>query len=333
MKTFLENYHGEDYYLYTLKKGKYTISVSTYGATLCNFIYDGVDIVQGFENVKSYVEEVKYMNAVIGRVCNRIADGRFSLNGQNYKLFINNGPNSLHGGEYGFDTKKWEIEEIGNTLLCHYQSKDGEEGYPGKLDIYVTYELNDDGLLFGYTAISDKDTLLSICNHAFFNINGLHSLSILDDYLTIDADEYALVDENGLTLECHEKVADTPFDFRQKKKIGRDINSSNKQLANAHGYDHHFLIRGEGFRHFLTYENAHLMMDVYSDMPGMHLYTANYLDGLAHGKKGNNYPSRSSVCFETQYYPNAINMEGPKKPILRAGEVIKHKTIYRLRSK
>ena len=324
MKRLLETYDGQDYYLYTINKGHFEISVSDYGATLCNFKYKGVDIVQGFDNVHGYVEDVKYMNATIGRVCNRIEKGKFSLNGKEYTLAINNGPNTLHGGKDGFDTKKWEIEEDGDQLICRYLSEDLEEGFPGNLQVEITYKLEDDGLIYKYKVSSDADTIVNICNHAFFNINGLKSTSILDDYLMINADYIGMVDSDGLTHEELMDVTGTPFDFRQRKKIGQDIDVAHPQIINGNGYDHNYVIKGEGMRHFCTYDNGKLKMEVYSDLPGMHLYSANYLDGKARGKDGNCYPKRSSICFETQYYPNAINLHKHIKPILKANEVKEH---------
>ena len=333
MKRLLENYQGIDYYLYEIKKGPFRLTISEYGATICNFEYQGIDLVQGFENVHSYVEEVKYMNAVIGRVCNRIALGQYHLNGQTYQLYVNNGPNCLHGGKEGFDAKKWNLDIVGDSIVCHYISKDQEEGFNGNVDIYLVYTLLEDGLRFAYSATSDEDTPLSICNHAFFNINGLSSKSILEDELLINANKIAKVDADGLSLEETLDVEGTPFDFRQFKKIGQDINANHPQIQNAQGYDHHFIIEGEGLRHFATYQNNYLMMEVYSDLPGMHLYSANYLAGNYHGKDSNNYPRRSSICFETQYYPNAINMKEPLKPILKKNEIMYHETQFIIKEK
>lgn len=331
MKHFLENYNGEDYYLYTISNNDLEISVSEYGATLCNFKYHGLDIVQGFENVHSYIDDVRYMNATIGRVCNRIEKGRFILNNKEYHVPINNGPNSLHGGNKAFDTRHWKIKEEDNKLICHYLSKDGEEGYPGNLDVEVVYELLDDGLKYSYRGQSDEDTLLNICNHAFFNINGVTSDSILDDYLFINADYIGMVDSDGCTHNEVLEVSNTPFDFRKRKKIGQDIDIRHEQIVNANGYDHHYIIKGEGFRHFCTYDNNKLELEVYSDLPGMHLYSSNFLEGNSKGKMNATYPRRSAICFETQYYPNAINCKDHKKPILLKDEKMYHETLFIIR--
>ncbi len=331
MKRFLERYDGLDYYLYTIVKGNLEISVTDYGATLCNFKYKGLDIVQGFENVHGYVEDVKYMNATIGRVCNRIAKGKFNLGDKEYFLAINNGPNTLHGGKKGFDTKKWQVKEGADQLVCTYLSQDMEEGFPGNLSIEVIYKLEEDGLIYQYRAKSDADTLVNICNHAFFNLNGATSDSILQDHLQIDADFIGMVDSDGLTTETLLDVTGTPFDFRKRKQIGADIDAKHPQLINGNGYDHHFVIVGEDMRHFCTYDNGKLQLEVFSDLPGMHFYSANYLDGHARGKQGNNYPRRSSICFETQYYPNAINLQRQIKPILKANELKEHTTKFKIK--
>lgn len=331
MKRFLEHYNGQDYFLYTISNRNFKLSVTDYGATICNFEYRGIDIVQGFENVSSYANEVKYMNAAIGRVCNRIEKGEFTLNNQKYHLAINNGPNCLHGGLKGFDCQKWILEIVDNTIICKYHSPDNEEGFPGNLDIEIRYELLEDGLSFSYNATSDKDTLCSICNHAFFNLNGADSTSILEDNLMINSDEIAMVDKDGLTHNEKLDVTNTPFDFRSRKKIGLNINDNHSQIINANGYDHHYIIKGEGLRHFLTYDNHHLSMEVYSDMPGVHVYSGNFLEGIAHGKLGNNYPPRSAICFETQYYPNAINCNLSEAPILKANSYQKHTTIFKIK--
>lgn len=331
MKKILEKYNGIDYYLYILKNDDIEVSVCNYGATLCNFKYKGTDIVQGFENVSSYVEDVKYMNATIGRVCNRIEKGRFFLNGQEYRVPINNGPNSLHGGIDGFDSKYFDIKENGNKLVCTYESKDMEEGYPGNLSLKVIYELLDDGLCFAYEATSDKDTLVNICNHAFFNIDGPKSETVLNDYLMINADYIGKIDKDGCTRDEIMNVKDTPFDFSVRKRIGQNIDDRHEQILNANGYDHHYLIKGEGLRWFCSYDNEKIRLDVYSDLPGMHVYSSNYLNGTSKGKEGGRYPKRSSICFETQYYPNAINCINHKKPILKAGDTIKHKTIFKVK--
>lgn len=327
----LECINNVQYHLYTINNDNFEISVSDYGATLFNYKYKGIDLVMGFDNVNGYINDVKYMNATIGRVCNRIKDGHFILNGQHYNLYQNNAVNCLHGGKEGFDCKKWDICVNDNQIICTYLSKDKEEGFSGNLKLKVVYKLLDNGLEFAYEATSDKDTLCNICNHAFFNINGCNSKTILNDYLQISADKIGMIDSDGCTINDTLAVADTPFDFRKRKLIGKDIDSDHIQIKYAKGYDHHFIVNGEGFRKFGTYDNGKLALDIYSDLDGMHVYSGNFLDGTSNGKMDNNYPFRCSICFETQYYPNAINCLDHVKPILRKNEVFRHVTQYLVR--
>ena len=327
----LECIDNIQYHLYTISNDDFEISVSDYGATLFNYKYHDIDIVRGFDNVDGYINDVKYMNATIGRVCNRIKDGHFVLNGTDYYLYQNNAGNCLHGGKEGFDTKKWDVSVNDNQIICTYLSKDMEEGFSGNLQVKVVYTLLANGLQFAYEATSDKDTLCNICNHAFFNINGCDSKTVLNDHLMINANKIGMIDSDGCTLNDTLDVDNTPFDFRKRKLIGKDIDSDHIQILNAHGYDHHFIIDGEGFRKFGTYDNGKLALDIYSDLDGMHVYSGNFLDGTSNGKNGNNYPFRSSICFETQYYPNAINTTDHVKPILRKNEVFRHVTRYLVR--
>ena len=319
-----------NYYLYKLENDKFILEVTDYGATLVSFILKdkNVDVVFGFDDVRGYAEDVPYMGASIGRVCNRIGKGKFILNNNEYILNINNGPNSLHGGNVGFDKKLWDIKKEDNKLICTYFSKDNEEGYPGNLNVKVTYELLNDGFSYVYEGKSDKDTIFSMTNHAFFNFNGPNSNTVLDHKVKCYVDKVAKVDKDGLTLEETFDVSNTPFDFRDFKEIGKDIDEDFEQLINGSGYDHHFIVEGNSFRKMATCKANGIVMDVYSDLPGFHMYTGNFLDGNAKGKNKGTFPRRSAVCFETQYYPNAINYSLEKKPILRKNEVKKHRTEF-----
>lgn len=317
-------------YLYTIENNKFIMSVCDYGATLVSFVIKekNIDIIQGFDSVDGYVNQVVYMGATIGRVCNRIKNGEFELDGIKYKLNINNGPNSLHGGINGFNSVFWDIEVSANSIICKYFSKDGEEGYPGNLNVKVVYSLMDDGLRFEYEGISDKDTLFSLTNHAFFNFYGPTSNSVLEHELVINANHIGMVDENGQTLEELMNIVNTPFDFRNKKKIGIDIDIDNQQLINGNGYDHHYVIEGNGYRKMLECYGNKIKMNVYSDLDGFHLYSGNFLDGKSKGKFNGSFPRRSAVCFETQYYPNSINYSSKKAPILKANILKKHLTDF-----
>lgn len=324
------HHNGNNYSLYTLENDKFILRVTDYGATITSFILKDrqIDVVFGFDNVYGYINDVPYMGGSIGRVCNRIAKGEFYLNNAKYKLGVNNGPNSLHGGMVGFDKVLWNIEQLDNKIKCSYFSCDGEEGYPGNLKVTVTYTLLDNGFRYEYEGISDKDTLFSMTNHAFFNFNGPNSLSVLDHKLRIKSDYIACVDKDGQTLDKLMSVKGTPFDFNDFKEIGIDIEENNSQLINGNGYDHHYVIDGEGFRKMVECTCNNIFMSVYSDLPGFHLYSGNFLDGNSHGKNGGKFPRRSAVCFETQYYPNAINTKDQIKPILKANSILKHKSEF-----
>ena len=327
MKGFGRTDSGQDCHLYTIENETIRASVTDYGATLVSLVYkpQNIDAVEGFDDVSGYIHEVPYMGACIGRTCNRIGKGRFSLNGNTYQIPVNNNGNALHGGEQGFDKRIFAVKEEKNRLILTLVSPDGDQGYPGNLHLEAIYELLLDGLKFTYTGTSDQDTLLSVTNHSFFNLD--QSGSVLSHEIVLHASRFAHVDKDGLTLDETEEVQGTPFDFTEFKTIGRDIGMDHEQLKNAHGYDHHFLADGEGFRVMAQYRTENLEMTVSSDLPGFHLYTANFLNREA-GKGGMIYPARSAVCFETQYYPNAINYDSQEKPILRKNQKCSHMTSY-----
>lgn len=322
---------GIDCSLFTIENETIKASVTDYGGTLVSLVYKpkGIDVIQGFDDVQGYIHKVPYMGAVVGRTCNRTANGTFMLNEMRYYLPINDKCNSLHGGKVGFSMRMFHVLQEENRLVLFLHSDDGDQGYPGNLDLKIVYELTDKGLRFSYSGVSDRDTLLSVTNHAFFNLDG--SDSIDHHKLQINASEYALLDENELTLDHTEAVGGTPFDFRIMKEIGRDINSSDPQIQIAHGYDHHFAVDGKGMRKMLVCQGSEIKMTVTSDLPGFHLYTSNYLN-FETGKYGSKYPPHSSVCFETQYYPNAVNCLNQLKPILYSGKEMLHSTEYTFES-
>ena len=330
MENFGKLIDGRDCHLYTIENEKVILKVSDYGASIVSLILKekNVDIIQGFDSVDGYINDVPYMGGSIGRVCNRIGYGKFVLNDKTYNVTINNGPNSHHGGKYGFDKKLFSAEVFKDSIILKYLSKDKEEGYPGNLNVTVIYKLLESGFEYSYEGISDQDTLFSMTNHAFFNFNGPTSTSALDHIVQTDCVDVACVNSDGLTLDEVFDARNTPFDFRKAKSLEKDINENHKQLINGSGYDHHYVVGGEGYRKMVSCFANDIKMDIYSDSPGFHLYTGNFLDGKAHGKQGGNFPRRSAVCFETQYYPNAINYNNQTKPILKANEVKKHKSEF-----
>ena len=332
MKTnFGQLKDGRNVYVYTLENENMILKVMDYGATLVSLINKetGIDVVEGFDSVEGYLDQTSYIGASIGRTANRIAEGKFTLNGKTYTLPINNNGNCNHGGIEGFEKKVWAAIEEEDRIIFRYTSRDGEECYPGNLYVKVTYVLLEDGVSIQTEARSDADTLFAYTNHSYFNLE--ESEDAMNHEVLIHADQYGLSDANGLTLNVLENVEGTPFDFRTFKKLCKDIDADNEQLRYGKGYDHHYAILGEGMREMAVCRSGKLELHVCSDYPGMHLYSANWLENKT-GKKGHKYPERSAVCFEAEYMPNAINYENVEpKPILRACEIQKHEIQYRLK--
>ena len=331
MKQFGKLHDGADAHLYSIENDRIRLDVTDYGAGVVALVVKdaGIDVVQGFDSVDGYISQVPYMGASIGRVCNRIAKGTFRLNGTVYHTPVNNGPNTLHGGLSGFNAKLWTFTERPDGLQFDYRSADGEEGFPGSLDVKVTYELLEDGIAFTYSGSSDQDTLFAMTNHMFFNLDGPRSLSALHHKVAIPASRYGHVDKDGLAIGEFRDVQGTPFDFRSGMELGLHISEDQEDLKLGSGYDHHFCVDGEGFRRMVSCEGSRIAMEIRSDLPGFQMYSANFLDGTyAGGKEGGRFPLRSAVCFETQYAPNAINYDGQQKPILKKGVVETHRTEY-----
>ena len=322
MKEFFGTYKESEIYLFTLENEGFVAKVTNYGATLVSLIEKetGIDVVQGYDTLEEYMQQDFYTGASVGRTANRIGKGTFSLNGKTYHLPINNNGNCNHGGIEGFNRKAFAYKEEDNSVIFSYLSVDGEEGYPGNLKVNITYTLCEDGLLITAEGTSDQDTLFAYTNHAYFNLDA--SDNALNHEVKIYADQYGLSDANGMTQDRLENVEGTPFDFRQFKTPAQDIEAENEQLTFGNGYDHFFLIKGEGMRDMAVCLGQKLQLTVSSDLPGMHLYSSNYLDGIQ-GKKGVSYPKRSALCFEAEYMPNAINYTDIKeKPIVKANETL-----------
>lgn len=312
--------NGEDTFLYEIENEHFILKVTDYGAILQSLIdrRTGIDIVEGFDDVSSYEHHSAHFGAVIGRVANRIEGPQFTLNGTTYHLVDNEHGISLHGGNIGLDRRVYhgEIEE--NRIVLTGLVPDGEEGYPGNLSLKITYELMENGVDLKVEGTSDKDTLLGITNHSYYNLDG--SESAMDEEVRLDADTYAEIDSRGLTLPVIKPVHGTPFDFTSFKELGTDIHADNEQLRLGNGYDHHFPVAGTGLREMAVCRGRQLQLTVLSNLPGFHMYTSNYLDGVT-GKYGHHYPARSAVCFEPEYFPNGINYDGIEpKPILKAHE-------------
>ena len=333
MKEFFgKDRKGNDVTLYTVENDHLIMKVMDYGATLVSFISKdtGIDVVEGFDNMEGYLGQTTYMGASIGRTANRIEKGIFTLDGREYHIPVNNNGNANHGGLEGFDKKMYETEEKAHSIIFRRVSPDGEEGYPGNLDVTITYTLLEDGISIVSEGKSDADTLFAYTNHSYFNLDG--SEDAMHHEVRIPADTYGLSDENGLTLDQFVPVENTPFDFREFKEPEQDIHEENEQLKFGNGYDHHYPISGTGLRTMAECRGKKLELTMRSDFPGFHFYTANWLEGKT-GKYGHVYSPRSAVCFEAEYCPNAINYPDREQPVVHAGKILRHEIRYLLKTR
>lgn len=295
------------------------------------------DVVLGHDAVDSYrtSEKKPYLGATLGRYAGRIAHGSFTLDGVTHKLAKNNGPNHNHGGLIGFDKVVWKATPGPDRVRFDYRSPASEEGYPGNLDVSVTYTLTEENeLIIDYQATTDQATPVNLSNHSYFNLAGEGSESVLDHELMICANEMLLIDNTSIPIGKIVPVADTPFDFRQPKQIGRDIDQANEQLTHGSGYDHTFVLNpntgGSPQPAATLYDkNSGRMLQVFTDQPGLQLYTANFLDGSLTGKSGRPYLKRSAVCLETQHFPDSPNQPQFPNTILRPGEIYQTRTTYK----
>lgn len=311
--------------LFTLKSEENVVQITNYGATIVKLLMKDVhgefaDVVLGFDHLKGYLEDKGkiYYGASVGRNANRIKHGQFQLNGVDYQLAINNGPNHLHGGIDNFSSKVFDYKIEDDKLLLMYHSKDMEEGYPGALDLCITYQLVGNQLNMTYDARSSEDTICNITNHSYFNLKGEGHGDINDHYLRIKADEYVECDSDGLGHDIA-TVVNTPFDFREMHTIGERIHDVNEQLKNGHGYDHHFVFHCDGNQVVLYEALSQRKITFSSSQKGVQIYTANWFD-YEHGKGNSIYEERSGVAIEFQNIPDGINRIG-QPTLLRANEV------------
>ncbi len=320
--------------------------IMTYGGTLVSLKTPDrngklADIVLGFDSVKPYVEGVPYYGALIGRYANRIANGRFTLDGKTYQLPKNDGPNSLHGGDKGFDKRLWTAKPFetkeGPGLRLTYVSADGEEGYPGKLTTHVTYQLrNDNSLSIEYEATTTKPTPINLTNHSYFNLSGNPQNTILNDVLLINADKFTPINATMIPTGELQPVAGTPFDFRKPTVIGARINDNNEQLHYAHGYDDNWVLvkphpDAMTTAAVLTDPGSGRVLEVKTTEPGIQFYTGNFQDGKPAGK-GTVYNYRTGLTLETQHFPDSPNQPSFPSTILRPGQTFKSHTVFIFRT-
>ncbi len=322
----------------TNKKGAST-QIMTYGATIVSLkVPDRAgkidDVVLGFDRIEGYTRNEPFLGAIVGRYGNRIGGAKFTLNGVEYKLTVNDRGNILHGGRRGFDKVNWTGKKNDdNTVEFTYLSKDGEEGFPGNLTAHVRYSLSDaNELRIEYSATTDKDTVINLTNHSYFNLAGAGSSEILNHELTLAADQYTPTDAKSIPTGEIAGVEDTPFDFRQSHTIGERIETDNEQLKFGGGYDHNFVLNNKSGLALAAkvYEPmSGRVLEVLTTEPGIQFYSGNHLDGTLIGKGGKKYAKRSGFCLETQHYPDSPNKPNFPTTVLKPGQSYQSTTVFK----
>ncbi len=338
---------GESVQLFTLKnKNGIEVSITNYGGIITSLkTFDGkgllADVALGFDTLERYLQPHPYFGAIIGRYGNRIGKARFTLDGVTYTLAKNNGENSLHGGNQGFDKKLWKARaEQGpsaQTLVLEYTSPDGEEGYPGTLRTEVRYTLSDDdSLRIGYRATTDKKTVVNLTNHTYFNLAGQGNGDILNHEIEIRASRFTPVDAGLIPTGELRSVEGTPFDFRKPHRIGERIEARDEQIKLGGGYDHNFVLdrQGDGLSMAarVVEPSTGRALEVWTTEPAMQFYTGNFLDGTITGKGGKVYPRRSGFCLETQHYPDSPNQPAFPSTVLEPGQEYRSATVWKFLS-
>ncbi len=344
-ESFGKTADGTEVFLYTLRNASgMEVKITNYGGTITqirvpdkNGKFD--DVVLGFENLDGYTQAANtaYFGATIGRYANRIAKGTFTLDGHQYHIPLNDGPNALHGGTVGFNKRVWDAKDVSSAgrpaLELHYLSPDGEEGFPGNLNVTVRFSLGGkNDLHIDYTASTDKDTVLNLTNHSYFNLAGAGSETALNHKVTIAADRFTPVDSTLIPTGALESVAGTPFDFRKSTVVGSRINENNEQLKLAKGYDDNWVLNHRAGSVALAAKveepNSGRVLEVLTDQPGVQFYTGNFLTGNMHGI-GGVYRYRSALTMETQHFPDSPNHSNFPSTVLHPGQTFHSTTIYR----
>ena len=343
-KDFQKSINGKDTDLFILQNNKnMEIAVTNYGAAILAIMVPDkngtlASVILGHDHIDKVINSPEpFLSTTIGRYGNRIAKGKFTLDGKTYSLTINNGPNSLHGGPTGFHTAVWDAEQKEkNSVTFTYTSKDMEEGFPGELKVEMTYALDDDNnFIINYRATTDKKTIVNLTNHGFFNLAGIANPSptINNNIVTINADFYTPIDEVSIPTGEISKVKGTPMDFRTPQVVGERINDKFQQLIYGAGYDHCYVLNkkevGElSFAAKCVEPISGRFMEVFTTEPGVQLYTGNWLNGFA-GAHGATFPARSAICFEAQHFPDTPNKPHFPSAVLNPGEEYTQTTIYK----
>jgi aldose 1-epimerase len=336
---------GETVELFAFARpGAPAVSVTNLGGHVVSLVAPdraghAADVTLGHADFAGYLGDTGYFGSLVGRFANRIAKGRFTLDGKTYALATNNGPNALHGGPTGFQKRVWTAKVVsgpdGDALELVYVSRDGEEGYPGTLTAKVVYSLRaDGGLVIDYTATTDAPTIVNLTNHAYFNLAGEGEGTVLDHEMQIEADAYTPVDATLIPTGEKRPVEGTPFDFRKPVAIGARIDAADEQLKAGGGYDHNYVLRGRSGELRLAARvlepKSGRVLEVLTTEPGIQFYSGNFLDGSAKGKTGKPYVRRGGFCLEAQHFPDSPNRPEWPSVVLRPGETYRQTTVYRL---
>lgn len=338
--NFIAEINGKETNLFTLRNNfGLSAQVTNYGAALVEVMVPDKegkfeDVVLGYENIADYQADKYYHGAIVGRYANRIGHGKFVIDNREYHLNCNNGQHALHGGPKGFGKVVWDARMEGHQLVLTYLSDDGEEGYPGNLQVTVTYTLNDDNaLVVDFLAETDQPTVVNLTNHAYFNLGGVPRRDITNHILWLNASQFTPKSPDGIPTGKFQRVSGTPLDFTNAKPIGRDIGASHPQLAIGLGYDHNFVLDKENQGLTKAAEvfdpSSRRCLEVLTTMPGVQFYTADYLGKGRPGKEGHVYQPREGFCLETQFFPDAPNKPQFPSTFLNPGDVFSHQTVYR----
>lgn len=329
---------GESAKLYSMKnKNGMEIAVTDYGAALIKVLVPDKnnrlqDVVLGYDSAEGYEKGDVHLGATVGRVANRIRGASFELNGKTYELTANAGKNSLHGGREYYNKRMWKVGHTEDkSITFTLRSADGDQGYPGNVDISVTYELTEENeVKIHYYAVPDADTLINLTNHSYFNLSGHASGTVLGQEVMIAADAFTMADAESIPTGELVPVDGTPMDFRTYKAIGKEIGADYEALILGQGYDHNWALNGSGMRKAagMRSRETGIVMEVMTDLPGMQFYTGNFLISES-GKEGAEYKKRHGACFETQYFPDAVHKEHFEGPAVKAGEIYDTTTVYK----
>ena len=343
-KDFQKEINGKKTHLFILKNNcGNEVALTNYGGALLTIMVPDkngkhANVVQGHDTIDKVINSHEpFLSTLIGRYGNRIAKGKFNLDGKEYQLAVNNGPNHLHGGPTGYHARVWDAKQTDQqTVVMNYLSVDGEEGFPGNLNMEVTFSFTDDNeLIIDYKGTTDKKTIVNMTHHGFFSLSGLANptATVDNNIVTINADHYTPMDEVSIPTGEIAPVAGTPMDFRTPQTVGSRINDQFQQLIYGAGYDHCYVLNkkepGElTFAAKCVEPNSGRVMEVYTTEPGVQVYTANWHNGFE-GAKGATFPARSAICFEAQHFPDSPNKGHFPSVVLNPGETYTQRTVYK----